>query len=151
MKIAVQGIFTTDLSEVTYERVRFAAELGFTGFGAHISVPAESIPEARIAATRARIADQGMQLLQLWGQYPCIISPDEAVRTAGVAQAHEICKLAAKLGAPGMGVRPTSLNPRGDWWPHADNYTPEAEDRLVQGNHCGQQKARHHGDVGVPL
>ncbi len=131
MKIAVQGIFTTDLSEITYERVRFATELGFKGFGAHITVPAEHIPQSRIDTARARLADQDMALLQLWGAYPSIISPDARVRQAGVAQVHEICKVCAQLGAPGVGVRPTSMNPRGDWWPHADNYLPETEDRLV--------------------
>jgi sugar phosphate isomerase/epimerase len=131
MNIAVQGIFTTDLSEVTYERVRFASELGFKGFGAHINVPAEQIPIARIDTARARLADQDMALLQVWGAYPSIISPDESVRRAGVAQVHALCKLCARVGAPGVGVRPTSLNPRGDWWPHADNYLPETEDRLV--------------------
>jgi ABC-type molybdate transport system permease subunit len=30
------------------------------------------------------------------------------------------------------GVRPTSLNPRGDYAPHVDNYKPETEDRLVR-------------------
>jgi sugar phosphate isomerase/epimerase len=73
-----------------------------------------------------------MEFLQLWGPYPCIISPDESVRRAGVAQARDIVKLAARLGVPGSGVRPTSLNPRGEWWPHPHNYLPETEDRLVK-------------------
>ena len=29
-------------------------------------------------------------------------------------------------------MRPTSLNPRGDYAPHVDNYKPETEDRLVR-------------------
>jgi len=73
-----------------------------------------------------------MPLLQVWGPYPCIISLHEAVRKAGVAGAIDLAKLAARLGVKESGVRPTSLNPRGDWWPHADNYKPETEDRLVQ-------------------
>ena len=131
MKIAVQGVFTTDLRDVTYGNARMIAELGFTGIGAHINVPAESISAATIAAARGHIADQGLTWLQLWGKYPCIISPDERVRQAGVAQVREMCALTAKLGVSGVGVRPTSLNPRGDWWPHPDNYLPETEDRLV--------------------
>lgn len=132
MKIAVQGVFNTDLRDVTYGNARMIAELGFTGIGAHINVPAESISEATIGAARGHIADQGLTWLQLWGKYPCIISPDERVRQAGIAQVREMCALTAKLGVPGVGVRPTSLNPRGDWWPHPDNYLPQTEDRLVR-------------------
>jgi sugar phosphate isomerase/epimerase len=132
MKIAVQGIFNTDLRDINYESVRFVIEMGFQGLCTHINVPAESIPATVIAKARDTIAGQGLAYLQLWGKYPCIITPDESVRKAGVAQLREMCKLTAKLGVPAVGVRPTSMNPRGDWWPHPDNYKPEAEDRLVQ-------------------
>lgn len=132
MRIAVQGIFNTDLRDINYESVRFVTELGFQGLCTHINVPAESIPDAVIANARDTIAGQGLAYLQLWGKYPCIITPNETIRKAGVAQLHEMCKLTAKLGVPGVGLRPTSLNPRGDWWPHPDNFKPETEDRLVQ-------------------
>ncbi|MEP6988116.1 MAG: sugar phosphate isomerase/epimerase family protein, partial [Chloroflexota bacterium] len=75
---------------------------------------------------------QNMPLLQLWGPYPCIISPDESIRKAGVEGARDLVKLAARMSVPESGVRPTSLNPRGDWWPHPDNYKPETQDRLVR-------------------
>ena len=31
-----------------------------------------------------------------------------------------------------IGIRPTSLNPKGDWWPHPENFAQATEDRLVQ-------------------
>jgi sugar phosphate isomerase/epimerase len=40
--------------------------------------------------------------------------------------------LAARMGVKESGVRPTSLNPRGDWFPHPDNYSQVVEDRLVR-------------------
>jgi len=132
MKIGLLGLIVGDLTDVDYNKVRWAAELGFHGLGAHLIVPAETVSDRTIATVKAVFADQDMQLLQVWPQYPCIISPDEAVRQAGVAQARDSVKLAAKLGAPGSGVRPTSLNPRGDWWPHPDNTKPETEDRFVK-------------------
>ena len=49
-----------------------------------------------------------------------------------MAAAREIVKLAARMDVPAAGVRPTSLNPRGDWWPHPDNDSLETEDRFVQ-------------------
>lgn len=131
MKIGIMGLIASDLSDVDYNLIRKAADWGFRGLGAHLTVPAETIPLDRAKNARAIMDDVGLEFLQLWGGYPCIISPDESVRRAGIAQAQQIVKLAAAMRAPASGVRPTSLNPRGDWWPHPDNYKPETEDRLV--------------------
>ena len=132
MRIGLLGLFTTDLTDVTRERAAIAAELGFHGVGAHIVVPAESIAESTLTAARTAIAAHGLEFLQLWGRYPCLISPDESVRRAGVAEVRALIKVTAKLGVGAVGVRPTSLNPRGDWWPHPDHYRPETEDRFVR-------------------
>jgi len=91
-----------------------------------------------------------MPFLQVWGPYPCIISPEENVRKAGVEGACDLVKLAAKLGVKESGVRPTSLNPRGDWWPHPDNYKPETEDRLVKSLNEILQTADDH-DIDIVL
>lgn len=132
MKIGLLGLIMSDLSDVDYNMLRFASDLGFHGLGAHLTVPAGTISDETAERVKAVFDEQNMPLLQVWGPYPCIISPDETVRQAGVRGAQDIVKLAAKMGAPASGVRPTSLNPRGDWWPHRDNYLSETEDRLVQ-------------------
>jgi sugar phosphate isomerase/epimerase len=132
VRVGLLGLFTTDLTDVTPARAAIAAELGFHGVGAHIAVPAGSIPEGTLAAARAAIADHGLEFLQLWGRYPSLISPDEAVRRAGVAEVRALVGVTARLGVPAVGVRPTSLNPRGDWWPHPDHYRPETEDRFLR-------------------
>ncbi len=132
MKIGVLGLIASDLTDVDDNKARWAVELGFHGLGAHLTVPAETVSEETAAQARAAIARQGLDFLQLWGPYPCFISPDESVRQAGVAGAREIVKLAAKLGVPASGIRPTSLNLRGEWWPHPDNFKPETEDRFLR-------------------
>jgi sugar phosphate isomerase/epimerase len=132
MKIGLLGLVWSDWTDVDYNRIRFAAELGFHGVGAHLTVPASSITDELAAHVKSVYADQNMPLLQLWGPYPCIISLDEDQRRAGVEGARDLVRLAAKMGVKESGVRPTSLNPRGDWLPHADNYKLETEDRLVK-------------------
>ena len=132
MKIGLLGLIWSDWSDVTYEKLRFAAELGFHGVGAHLTVPVDTVSDATAANVRSIFDDQGMPLLQIWAPHRTIISPDESVRKAGVQDAQNIAKLAARMGVTESGARPTSLNPRGDWWPHPDNYKPETEDRLVQ-------------------
>jgi sugar phosphate isomerase/epimerase len=132
VRIGLLGLFTTDLTDVTRERAAIAAELGFHGVGAHIVVPAGTVSESTVAAARTAMADHGLEFLQLWGRYPCLISPEESVRRAGVAEVRALIGLTARLGVPAVGVRPTGLNPRGDWWPHPDHYRPETLDRFVR-------------------
>jgi len=132
VKLGLLGLIESDLTDVNYNKIRWAAELGFHGLGAHLTVPAGNVSDETAHTVQSIIADQGLEFLQLWGPYPPIISPDEQIRKAGVAAVREIVKLAARMGVPGAGVRPTSLNPRGDWWPHPDNHTQETEDRFIR-------------------
>jgi sugar phosphate isomerase/epimerase len=132
VKLGLLGLIESDLTDVNYNKIRWAAELGFHGLGAHLTVPAGAVSDETAHTVKSVIADQGLEFLQLWGPYPPIISTDEQIRQAGVAAAREIVKLAARMDVPAAGVRPTSLNPRGDWWPHPDNDSLETEDRFVQ-------------------
>jgi sugar phosphate isomerase/epimerase len=132
MRFGVLGVIWSDWQDVTYETVAFARELGFTGIGAHLTVPAATITDEVAANVRACVEGNGMSFLQVWGPYPPIISADEEVRRAGVAAAADVARLAGQLGVPESGIRPTSHNPRGDWWPHPENHSQASEDRLVR-------------------
>jgi hypothetical protein len=109
VRVGLLGIFTTDLTDITRERATIAAELGFHGVGAHIVVPAGTIAETTLTAARTAIADQGLEFLQLWGRYPCLISPEESVRRAGVAEVRALIGVTARLGVPARQTTP-SLN-----------------------------------------
>ena len=132
MRFGVLGVIWSDWTDVDHGRVAIARELGFNGIGAHLTVPAASVAEDVAENVRAAIAGNDLDFIQLWGPYPTIISEDEEVRRAGVAGAADIVRLAARLGVPEAGVRPTSHNPRGDWWPHPENHSQASEDRLVR-------------------
>ena len=106
MKFGVLGWIASDLTDVNYDKIRGAADLGFHGMGAHLTVPAAAISEGTAIFAGQTIADVGLEILQLWGPYPCIISPDEATRQAGVKGMQDLVKLAAKMGIPASGVRP---------------------------------------------
>jgi len=132
MKIGLLDLVWSDWTDVDYNKVRWAAELGFHSLGAKLTVPARTITDEMAEHVRKTYAEQNMPIMQVWGPYPCIISPDESIRKAGVEGARDLVKMAVKLGIRESGVRPTSLNPRGDWFPHRDNYKPETEARLVK-------------------
>lgn len=131
MKIGLLGLISSDLTDVNYYKMRFAKELGFHGVGAHLNCPAETVSDQTAKNARSAFDDLGLDFIQLWGPYPCIIGEDETIRQEGIRQAQNIIKLASKLGVTESGVRPTSLNPSGAWSPHKDHYKPEVEDRLV--------------------
>ncbi|MBX3028876.1 MAG: sugar phosphate isomerase/epimerase [Chloroflexi bacterium] len=132
MRFGVLGLIWSDWSDVTYELVAMARELGFRGLGAHLTVPASTITDDTAGRVRSAAADNGLELFQLWAPYPSIVSRDEDLRRRGVEEARAIMRLAARMGVPAGGVRPTSHNPRGDWWPHPDNHTAATEDILVR-------------------
>ena len=132
MRFGALGVIWSDWSDVTWQSVAVARELGFRGLGAHLTVPASTVSEETGDHVRACIEGNDLDFLQLWGPYPTIISPDEDVRRAGVEGARDVVRLAARLGVPEAGVRPTSHNPRGDWWPHPENHSQASEDRLVR-------------------
>ena len=132
MRFGVLGVIWSDWQDVGYEQVAFARELGFAGIGAHLTVPASTITDEVAANVRGAIDANKMDMLQVWGPYPTIISEDEDVRREGVRGASDVVRLAARMGVPEAGVRPTSHNPRGDWWPHPENHSQASEDRLVR-------------------
>jgi len=57
MKIGLFGLIQSDLSDVDYDKVRWAAGLGFHGVGAHLTVPADTNPDARATTVKAVLAD----------------------------------------------------------------------------------------------
>lgn len=132
MRFGLLGLIWSDWSDVTYELVAMARELGFRGIGAHLTVPASGVSDDMAERVRRAVADNGLEFLQVWGPYPSIVSPDEGVRRRGVEEARAVMRLAARMGVPAGGVRPTSRNPRGDWWPHPENHAQATEDRLVR-------------------
>jgi sugar phosphate isomerase/epimerase len=132
VRFGVLGVIWSDWSDVTMASVAFARELGFSGLGAHLTVPASTVSQQVAANVRACIDGNGLEFLQVWGPYPSIISADDEVRRRGVQGARDIARLAARLGVPASGMRPTSHDPRGDWWPHPENHSQASEDRLVR-------------------
>jgi len=148
MKIGVLGMIVSDLANVDIRLVRRIGEMGFHGTGAHLTVTADQIPLARALEVKQMLDDQGIEFVQLWGPYPCIICPDEGVRREGIAKAQEVVKLAAKMGAHGAGIRPTSLNPHNEWGAHPANYTPATQDVLVQSL---RQIAQTAADEGIDI
>ena len=148
MRLGVTGMMPGNLGEVDERLARKIAELDFTGVGMHLAGDPKAVSAESCHKASSILAQQGIRVIQFWGQYDCIISPDESVRKSGVATAQEIIRVAADLGADMVGIRPTSLNPRGAWWPHPDNDSPATEERLI---HSLREIASASEKHGVPI
>ena len=64
MKIGVLGLIVSDLTDVDYNKIRWAADLGFHGVGAHLTVPADTVSDDTVATVKSVIADQNMDFLE---------------------------------------------------------------------------------------
>lgn len=132
MRSGVTGMIPGNFGEVDEPLARKIAELGFTGVGAHWLGDITRLSPDLCRRTRAILEQQGIQMIQFWGWYDSIISPDESARQSAIRTAQTIIEKAALLGAAMVGIRPTSLNPQGAWWPHRDNFSSATEERLVR-------------------
>lgn len=132
LRLGLQGWVSGDLTDVTPDVMKPVPEMGYTCLGAHITPAATEIDRDAARRAVAVVRDVGLDFLQLWGPYPCIIPPDESARRTGVKAAIALVRLAAAMGLPAAGIRPTSLNPQGPWRAHRDHFTDEVEDRFCR-------------------
>jgi sugar phosphate isomerase/epimerase len=113
------------------------AELGFTGVFAHFGYGAGIAPSeldrGKLRHARDVLAAYGVRIVQAWGWSPTLIHPDEAARRGEVERLCGALRVAAELGADGVTTGCGSHSPRGGYWPHRENRTASARERLVQG------------------
>ncbi len=125
------------------------AEMGFTGTVAHFQGD-PTAPDALATGQRikALLAAHGIEVVQFWGSYPSLISPDERVRAEAIRIAQGIVRLGAALEVPIACIRPTSLHPTSPWWAHPGNFTPQTRAHLVESL---RQIATVAASEGVPI
>lgn len=108
--------------------------MGFTATVGHFQGDPTASDALLVCQRVKHILDaHGLALVQFWGSYPSLLSPDEDLRGEAVRRCQAIVRLAARLGADMACLRPTSLHPTHPWWAHADNFLPETRARLVRG------------------
>jgi sugar phosphate isomerase/epimerase len=146
MKLGIAGIIPGDFS-IDDNWGRKVAELGFSGVVCHWTGTAEGLTPAIMANVQAVFSRFKLTNIQLWGVYPTLIAGEEE-RAAAVAYQKVMIEKAAQMGAQSVGLRPTSLNPRGVWWPHPENHSQRSEDRLVA---ALEQLVPHCEKYNVPL
>jgi len=124
-------------------------QLGFSGTLVHFGYdsglgPAE-IDRGACRHARDVLAAHAIRIVHSWGFAPTLVHPDEDVRRAEVARLRDALALAAELGADAVLTGAGSNNPRGGYWPHRENHSAGARDRLVRSLREAAQAAEELG------
>jgi sugar phosphate isomerase/epimerase len=119
-----------DLRAVTEATMAKVRAYGFTGVACRFFEPLEA-KEADVKRLRRVMEAGGVDPCQAVAQHPDLVHPDEATRAEGIQAMQHMCRVTRWLGAGNLYVRPGSINPRGSWYPHPDNFKKETFHTLV--------------------
>lgn len=133
MRFGVSGeLIPRSMDDVMPALAARVRELGFSGiFSRFGDNDPHTTTEAQCRRVRDILDDAGLAMYQCTGYWQCLIDPDEGRRGEAVRTLQAALRVAAWLGARGIDTGPGSLNPRGPWWPHPGNWSPEARERLI--------------------
>lgn len=134
MRLGIVGMLPGDFRSFGISHFEAIRALGFTGAGFHL--PGDLTPEMTpedIRRCRSLFVDYEIDLVQMGiGYAECLFDPDDEVRQHVTEKINRTIPIAAALSAQYILIRPGSMNPKGSWTPHRDNFTADAWNRLVE-------------------
>jgi sugar phosphate isomerase/epimerase len=104
--------------------------MGFHGVAVFISKPLDT-SLADVLAVKQTLNAAGLEVAQANGWYEALVNPNETLRESGVRGLQALIRFGRALDAPSVYVRPGGLNPRGHWWAHPENHSPQTFERLI--------------------
>lgn len=134
MRFGMSGCFLPEnMDDVTPEMCRRVRSLGFTGIFTRFRKN-NPLTTKKEQADRLRqlLADEGLRFYQSTGYWQNMVTTDETERAEAVKTIQAALRLAGWMGSRGIDTGPGSMNPAGPWFPHPDNWKPEAKRQLVK-------------------
>jgi sugar phosphate isomerase/epimerase len=130
MKLGVAGLVSewSKIDRAAADRVR---SHGFRGVSVFFSKPLEA-ELTNVQNLHRLLADAGLDAAQANGAYEALVNPNDHLRAEGIRGLTALVRCGRVLDASTVYVRPGGLNPRGHWYAHPENHTPQTFDRLVQ-------------------
>lgn len=134
MRFGISGCFLPEnMNDLTPQICRRVRDLGFTGIFTRFR---HNNPHTTTQAEARRVRDllegEGVRLFQTTGYWQNLVTSSEAARAESVKTLQAALRLAGWLGARGIDTGPGSMNPDGPWYPHPDNWKPEAKAQLIK-------------------
>ncbi|MBZ0296195.1 MAG: sugar phosphate isomerase/epimerase [Anaerolineae bacterium] len=138
-----------DMRDLTPEMCQRVRDLGFSGiFTRFRANDPHTTSKAVAQQARDLLEGEGVRLYQTTGYWQNLVTSDETHRRESVKTVQAALRLAGWLGARGIDTGPGSMNPDGPWFPHPDNWKPEAKAQLIKSLKEGASAAE---DAGVYL
>lgn len=131
MRLGVLQALPRSLAELTPAAIARVRAMGFTGTGLPASDPPETIADGRAGEIGRMFADAGVELVEYGRYQTTLVHPDATVRRQNVASLREAFRVARATGCPAVITGAGSLNPKGNWFPHPENFAPATVDRLI--------------------
>lgn len=131
MYLGVAGMTPPDMRQIDAATVDRIRDAGFSGVTCFFTDPSGT-QEAEVRRVRDLLEAGGIRAAQANGKYEVLIHPNEEQRRAGIAAAQALCRCGRWVGAPSVYIRPGSMNPGGQWWPHPENHAPQTVERLIK-------------------
>jgi sugar phosphate isomerase/epimerase len=131
MRLGITGLLPPDVAAVDAAAIRRVRALGFTGTALSIDNPPAAIATERAREIGRIAAGEGVDLVEYGHYQTSFVDPDDGVRAETLATVREACRVARAAGCATVIAGIGSLNPAGQWFPHADNYTPATRERLI--------------------
>ena len=130
MYIGIQGMMPRELRQVDDMVVSRIRQAGFSGVTCRFPNPLE-VSMSDVDRLKGVLTAGGVQPAQANAQYEDLVNPHEEHRRKGIRVMQVMCRIARRLGADNLYVRPGSLNPNGSWYAHPENRHPSTFERLV--------------------
>ena len=134
MRLGLNGCFLPDdMDGITPALCKRVRDLGFSGiFTRFRANDPRDTPRHKADRVRQVLANSGVAMYQATGFWQNLVTPDEAQRAESVRTLQAALRLAGWMGSRAIDTGPGSMNPRGPWFPHPDNWTPTARRQLVK-------------------
>ena len=134
MRLGLNGCFLPDdMKDITPALCQRVRGLGFSGIFTRFknNHPLET-PKEACERVRQVLADNGLRMYQSTGFWQNLVNPDDAQRAQAVKVLQGAIQLAGWMGCRGIDTGPGSMNPRGPWFPHPYDWTPQARAQLIK-------------------
>ncbi len=131
MKLGVLGYTPSKLADLKGEHLQQLRSMGFSGTGFPTGDDPADITTERAREVGRMYRDAGVDFVEYGRYLTTLVSPDPAIRAANIAALREAFRVARAAGCPAVITGAGSMNPKGQWTPHPDNYAPETRDRLI--------------------
>lgn len=148
MKLGISGVLPHDPAALTREALERVRALGFHAVALPFGAATADINVAIADRIRGLLEAAEVRPVELGHYQTSLVSPDAGDRARSIRAVQQACQVAARIGKPPVIIGSGSLNPKGQFLPHAENHDMAVRERLIQ---ALREAVKGAEDTGVVL